>query len=132
MNTTTTNFFKRLVNECRNNNYNPMPSDTFRELVERDGKKFMEILLKYRRIEHRFNIKIDDASYKSMYAYIVKDIYRNDKLVLTETIDWSDIDTEWNEEDTAGNELKVAEMLEAILEGYSDDDFKCVAYEAAS
>mgnify|MGYP001771836113 CR=1 FL=1 len=127
MNTTTTNYFKRLVNECRNNNYNPMPSDTFRELVERDCKKFMEVLLKYRRIEHRFNVKIDDASYKSMYACIVKDIYRNDKLVATETIDWSDIDSEWNEEDTASNELKVADMLEAALEGYSDEDFKSVA-----
>lgn len=122
-----TNFFKRLVNECQNNNYNPMPSDTFRELVERDGKKFMEILLKYRRIEHRFNIKIDDASCKSMCACIVKDIYRNDKLVATKTIDWSDIDTEWNEEDAASNELKVADMLEAILEGYSAEDFNCVA-----
>ena len=127
MNTTTTNYFKRLVNECRNNNYNPMPSDTFRELVERDGKKFMEILLKYRRIEHRFNVKIDEASHKSMNACIVKDIYRNDKLVATETIDWSDIDSEWNEEDTASNELKVADMLEAALEGYSDEDFKSVA-----
>ena len=123
----TTNYFKRLVDECRNNNYNPMPSDTFRELVERDEKKFMEILLKYRRIESRFHIKIDDASYKSMYACIVKDIYRNDKLVATVTIDWSDIDSEWNEEDTASNELKVAEMLEAALEGYSDEDFKSVA-----
>ena len=122
-----TNFFKRLVDECRNNNYNPMPSDTFRELVERDDKKFMEVLLKYRRIEHRFNIKIDDASYKSMYACIVKEIYRNDKLVATETIDWSDIDSDWNAEDTASYELKVADMLESILEGYSDEDFKCVA-----
>ena len=127
MNTTTTTFFKRLVDECRNNNYNPMPSDTFRELVERDGKKFMEILLKYRRIEHSFNVKIDDASYKSMYACIVKDIYRNDKLVATVRIDWSDIDTEWNDEDAADNELKVAEMLEAALEGRSDEDFKSVA-----
>ena len=127
MNTTTTNYFKRLVDECRNNNYNPMPSDTFRELVKRDGKKFMEVCLKYRRIEHRFNVKIDDASYKSMDACIVKDIYQNDKLVLTVRIDWSDIDTEWNAEDTAINEIKVAEMLEAILEGYSDEDFKCVA-----
>ena len=125
MNTTTTTFFKRLVDECRNNNYTPMPSDTFRELVERDDKKkFMEVLLKYRSIEHRFHIKIDDASYKSMYACIVKDIYRNDKLVATETIDWSDIDSEWNAEDTASNEIKVADMLEAILEGYSDEDFK--------
>lgn len=127
-----TNFFKRIVDECRNNSYNPMPSDTFRELVNKDEKKFMEILLKYRRIEHRFNIKIDDASYKSMYACIVKDIYRNDKLVSTECIDWSDIDYEWNDEDIASNELKVADMLEAALEGYSDEDFKSVAQEATS
>ena len=128
MNTTATNFFKRLVSECLNNNYNPMPSDTFRELLERDDKKFMEVLLKYKRIEHRFNIKIDDASYKSMYACIVKDIYRNDKLVATVTIDWSDIDSEWtDDEDTASNELEVADMLEAALEGHSDEDFKCVA-----
>ena len=124
MNTTTTNYFKRLVDECRNNNYNPMPSDTFRELVERDAKKFMEVLLKYRRIEHWFNIKIDDASYKSMYACIVKDIYRNDKLVATVTIDWSDIDSELNDEDNAVNEMKVADMLEAFLEEHSDEDFK--------
>lgn len=122
-----TNFFKRLVDECRNNNYNPMPSDTFRELLKKDEKNFMEVLLKYKRIEHRFHIKIDDASYKSMYACIVKEIYRNDKLVATETIDWSDIDTEWNAEDTASNEMKVADMLEAALEGYSDEDFKSVA-----
>lgn len=123
-----TNFFKRLVDECRNNNYNPMPSDTFSELVKRDVKNFMKVLLKYKRIEHEFNIKIDDASYKSMYACIVKDIYRNDKLVATETIDWSDIDSEWNEEDTAASyELEVADMLEAALEGYSDEDFKSVA-----
>ena len=123
-----TNYFKRLVDECLNDNYNPMPSDTFRELLaKRDDKKFMEVLLKYRRIEHRFNIKIDDASYKSMYACIVKDIYRNDKLVSTVRIDWSDIDSDWNAEDTASYELKVADMLESILEGYSDEDFKCVA-----
>ena len=123
-----TNFFKRLVDECRNNNYNPMPSDTFRDLVDRDEKKkFMEVLLKYRRIEHRFHVKIDDASYKSMNACIVKDIYKDDKLVATETIDWSDIDSEWNAEDTASNEIKVAEMLEAALEGYLDEDFKRVA-----
>ena len=127
MNTTTTTFFKRLVNECRNNNYNPMPSDTFRDLVKRDDKKFMEVLLKYRRIEHRFNVKIDDASYKSMYACIVKDIYRDDKLVATVAIDWSDIDSDWNDEDTASNELKVAEMLEDLLEGHSDEDFKCAS-----
>lgn len=121
-----TNYFKRLVDECRNN-YNPMHHDTFRELVKRDDKKFMEVLLKYRRIEHRFNIKIDDASYKSMDACIVKDIYRDGKLVATETIDWSDVDTEWNEEDAADDEMKVADMLEAALEGYSDEDFKSVA-----
>ena len=127
MNNTTTNFFKRLVDECWNNNYNPIPSDTFRDLVKRDGKKFMEVLLKYRRIEHRFNVKIDDASYKSMCACIVKDIYRNDKLISTVTIDWSDIDSEWNDEDAASNEMEVADMLEAALEGYSDEDFKSVA-----
>ena len=128
MNTTATNFFKRLVDECRNNNYNPMPSDTFRELLKKDEKKFMEVLLKYKRIEHRFHIKIDDASYKSMYACIVKDIYRNDKLVSTVCIDWSDIDSEWtDDEDTASNELEVADMLEAALEGYSDEDFKCAS-----
>ena len=127
MNTTATNFFKRLVDEWRNNNYDPMPSDTFSELVKRDAKKFMEVLLKYKRIEHEFNIKIDDASFKSMYACIVKDIYRNDKLVATETIDWSDIDSEWNEENAASNELKVADMLEAALEGHSDEDFKCAS-----
>ena len=127
MNTSTTNFFKRLVSECRNNDYNPMPSDLFRELVERDGKKFMEVLLKYKRIEHEFHIRIDEASHKSMCACIVKDIYRNDKLVSTVRIDWSDIDTEWNAEDDASNELKVADMLEAALEGYSDEDFKSVA-----
>ena len=124
-------YFKRIVDECFYK-WNPMHHDTFRELVERDEKKkFMKVLLKYRSIEHRFHIKIDDASYKSMDACIVKDIYRNDKLVATETIDWSDIDTEWNDEDTASNELKVADMLEAALEaaleGYSDEDFKSVA-----
>ena len=123
-----TNFFKRLVDECWNNNYNPMPSDTFSELVKSDAKKFMKVLLKYKRIEHEFNIKIDDASYKSMYACIVKDIYRNDKLVSTVCIDWSDIDSEWtDDEDTASNELEVADMLEAALEGYSDEDFKCAS-----
>ena len=123
-----TNFFKRLVDECRNNNYNPMPSDTFRELLKKDEKKFMEVLVKYRRIEHKFHIKIDDASYKSMYACIVKDIYRDDKLVSTVCIDWSDIDSEWtDDEDTASNELEVADMLEAALEGYSDEDFKCAS-----
>ena len=128
MNTTTTNYFKRLVDECRNNNYNPMPSDTFRDLLKKDEKKFMEVLLKYKRIEHRYHIKIDDASYKSMDACIVKDIYRNDKLVATMTIDWSDIDSEWtDDEDTASNEMKVADMLEAALEGYSDEDFKCAS-----
>ena len=127
MNTTATNFFKRLVDECRNNSYNPMPSDTFSELLNKDEKNFIKVLLRYKRIEHEFNIKIDEASYKSMYACIVKDIYRNDKLVATVTIDWSDIDYEWNDEDTASNELKVADMLEAALEGYSDEDFKSVA-----
>ena len=128
MNTTATNFFNRLVDECRNNNYNPMPSDTFREILAKgDGKKFMEVLLKYRRIEHRFNIRIDEASHKSMYACIVKEIYRNGNLVSTVAIDWSDVDTEWNDEDAAGNELKVADMLEYLLEGYSDEDFKSVA-----
>ena len=127
MNTTTTNFFKRLVDECRNNNYNPMPSDTFRELLKKDEKNFMEVLLKYKRIEHRFHIKIDDASYKSMYACIVKDIYMDDKLVSTVHIDWSDIDPDWNEEDDAVNEMKVADMLEAFLEGCSDEDFRFVA-----
>ena len=128
MNTTTTNYFKRLVDECRNDNYNPIPSDTFRELLaKRDDKNFMKVLLKYRRIEHELHIKIDDASYKSMYACIVKDIYRNDKLISTVCIDWSDIDTDWDEENAADDELKVADMLEAILEGYSDEDFKSVA-----
>lgn len=111
-----TNYFKRLVDEYRNDNYTPMPSDLFRELVEKDDKKFMEVLLKYRRIEHKLNIRIDEASHKSMYACICKDIYRNDKLIATVTIDWSDIDTEWNDEDAASNELKVADMLEAALE----------------
>ena len=123
-----TAYFKRLVDECRNNNYNPMPSDTFRELLaKRDDKNFMKVLVKYRRIEHRFNVKIDDASYKSMYACIVKEIYKDDKLVATETIDWSDVDIEWNDEDTASNEIKVADMLEAFLEEHSDEDFKRVA-----
>ena len=122
-----TNYFKRIVDECRNS-YNPMHHDTFRELVNKDEKKkFMEVLLTYRRIEHRFHIKIEDASYKSMNACIVKDIYRNDKLVATECIDWSDVDSEWNDEDTALNEMKIADMLEGALEGYSDEDFKSVA-----
>ena len=122
MNNTT--FFKRLVDECRNNNYNPMPLDTFSELVKRDDKNFMKVLLKYRRIEHEFHIKIDDASFKSMYACIVKEIYRNDKLVSTVCINWDDIDYEWNAEDTASNEIKIADMLEAALGGYSDEDFR--------
>lgn len=122
-----TNYFKRIVDECRNN-YNPMHHDTFRKLVNKDEKKkFMEVLMKYRSIEDKFHIKIVDASFKSMDAYIVKDIYRNDKLVSTECIDWGDIDIEWNDEDTASNEIKVADMLEAALEGYSDEDFKSVA-----
>ena len=129
MNTTTTNYFKRLVDECFYK-WNPMHHDTFRELlVNKDDKKnFVKVLVKYRSIEHRFHIKIDDASYKSMDACIVKDIYRNDKLVATMTIDWSDIDSEWtDDEDTASNEMKVADMLEAALEGYSDEDFKCAS-----
>ena len=124
-----TNYFKRIVDECLHV-WNPMHPNTFKELlVRRDEKKkkFMEVLMKYRSIEHKFHIKIDDASFKSMDACIVKDIYRNDKLVSTVRIDWSDIDTEWNDEDAANDELKVADMLEAILEGYSDEDFKSVA-----
>ena len=106
-----------------------MHHETFRELLFKrdDKKKFMEVLVKYRRIEHKFHIKIDDASFKSMDACIVKDIYKNDKLVSTVCINWDDIDSDWNAEDTASNEIKVADMLEAILEGYSDKDFKCVA-----
>ena len=118
-----TNYFKRIVDECFYK-WNPMHHDTFNELVKRDDKNFMKVLLKYRRIEHRFNIKIHDASCKSMDACIVKDIYRNDKLVSTVCINWDDIDNEWNAEDTASNELEVADMLEAFLEGYSDEDFK--------
>lgn len=121
-----TNYFKRIVDECFYG-WNPMHHETFKELVKRDEKKFMEVLLKYRRIEHRFHIKIHDASFKSMDACIVKDIYRNDKLVLSECINWSDIDSEWNVEDTASNELKVADMLADMLEGYSAEDFNCVA-----
>ena len=122
-----TNYFKRLVDECFYGGI-PMHHDTFRELVDRDEKKkFMEVLMKYRSIEDKFHIKVIDASYKSMNACIVKDIYRNDKLVSTVRIDWSDIDSEWNDEDAANDELKVADMLEAILEGYSDEDFKSVA-----
>ena len=100
----TTNFFKRIVDECQNK-WNPIYSETFHELVNKDEKKkkFMEILLKYRRIEHRFNVKIDDASYKSMYACVVKDLYRNDKLLSSVHIDWSDVDSEWNDEDLALN-----------------------------
>ena len=52
----------------------------------------------------------------------------DDKLVSTVCIDWSDIDSEWtDDEDTASNELEVADMLEAALEGYSDEDFKCAS-----
>ena len=104
-----------------------MHHETLRELlVKRDEKKkFMEVLVKYRRIEHRFNIKIDDASFKSMEACIVKDIYKNDKLVSTVCINWDDIDSDWNVEDTASNEIKVADMLEAFLDEYFDEDFKC-------
>lgn len=122
-----TNYFKRLVDECRNT-YNPMHYDTFHELVKRDEKKkFMKVLLKYKRIEHNFHVKIDDDSAKSMNACIVKDIYRNDKLVSTVYINWSDIDVEWNEEDASSYEMEVADMLEAALEGYSAEDFKSVA-----
>ena len=123
-----TNYFKRIVDECFYA-WNPMHHETFRELLFKrdDKKKFMEVLVKYRRIEHKFHIKIDDASFKSMDACIVKDIYKNDKLVSTVCINWDDIDSDWNAEDTASNEIKVADMLEAILEGYSDKDFKCVA-----
>lgn len=121
-----TNYFKRIVDECFYG-WNPMHHETLRELlVKRDEKKkFMEVLVKYRRIEHRFNIKIDDASFKSMEACIVKDIYKNDKLVSTVCINWDDIDSDWNVEDTASNEIKVADMLEAFLDEYFDEDFKC-------
>ena len=122
-----TNYFKRIVDECFYEG-NPMHHDTFNELVKRDDKNkknFMKVLVKYKRIEHKFHIKVVDASFKSMDACIVKDIYRNDKLVATVTIDWSDIDSEWtDEEDTAANEIKVADMLEAALEGHLDEDFK--------
>ena len=122
-----TNYFKRIVDECFY--LNPMHPDTFTELLDKrdDKKKFMEVLVKYRRIEHRFHIKIHDASFKSMDACIVKDIYKNDKLVSTVYINWDDIDSDWNAEDTASNEIKVADMLEAFLDEYSDEDFKCVA-----
>ena len=104
-----------------------MHHETFRELlVKRDEKKkFMEVLVKYRRIEHKFHIKIHDASFKSMDACIVKDIYKNDKLVSTVCINWDEIDSDWNAEDTASNEIKVADMLEAFLDEHSDEDFKC-------
>ena len=123
-----TNYFKRIVDECLHV-WNPMYPNTFKQLlVKRDEKKkFMEVLLKYRRIEHKFHIKIVDASFKSMDACIVKDIYRNDKLVSTVYINWDEIDSDWNDEDTASNEIKVADMLEAILDEYSNEDFKCVA-----
>ena len=42
-------------------------------------------------------------------------------------INWDDIDSEWDEENAADDEMEVADMLEAALEGYSDEDFKCVA-----
>ena len=114
-----TNFFKRIVDECLHV-WNPMHPYTFKELLVKrdDKKKFMEVLVKYRSIEHKFHIKIVDASFKSMDACIVKDIYRNDKLVSTVYINWDEIDSDWNDEDTASNEIKVADMLEAILEGY--------------
>ena len=121
-----TNYFKRIVDECFYV-WNPMHHETFTELLDKrdDKKKFMEVLVKYRRIEHKFHIKIDDASFKSMDACIVKDIYKNDKLVSTVYINWDDIDSDWNVEDTAINEIKVADMLEAFLDEYSDEDFKC-------
>ena len=122
-----TNYFKRIVDECFYGGI-PMHHDTFNELVKRDDKKnFMKVLVKYRRIEHKFHIKVVDASFKSMDACIVKDIYKDDKLVSTVCINWDDIDSEWNAEDTASNELKVADMLEAFLEEHQDEDFKCVA-----
>lgn len=123
------NYFERIVSECCWNRL-PMHSGTYNELLVKkdEKKKFMEVLMKYRRIEDMFHIKVVDSSEeKSMDACIVKDIYRNDKLIATETIDWSIIDEEWNDEDTFKNELKVIDMLEAILSGYSDEDFKCVA-----
>lgn len=123
------NYFKRIVTECCWNGI-PMHPNTYRELLVKkdEKKKFMEVLMKYRSIEDAFHIKIVDSSEeKSMNACIVKDIYRNDKLVATETIDWEVIDEDWNKEDTASNELKVADMLEEILYQYSDEDFRCVA-----
>lgn len=122
-----TNYFNRIVDECFYGG-NPMHHDTFNELVNKDEKKkFMEVLMKYRSIEDKFHIKVVDASFKSMDSCIVKDIYRNDKLVSTEFIEWDAIDSEWNEEDAASYEMEVADMLEAVLDGYSDEDFKCVA-----
>lgn len=123
------NYFERIVSECFWNGL-PMHSGTYNELLVKkdEKKKFMEVLMKYRRIEDMFHIKVVDSSEeKSMDACIVKDIYRNDKLIATETIDWNIIDEEWNDEDTFKNELKVIDMLEAILSGYSDEDFRCVA-----
>ena len=126
---TANNYFKRIVNECFYDGL-PMHPDTYKELLVKHDykKKFMEVLLKYRHIEGKFHIKVVDASdEKAMNAVIVKDIYRNDKLIATETIDWDVIDDDWNDEDTASNEIKVAEMLEAILDQYFDENFKYVA-----
>lgn len=123
------NYFKRIVNECCYDGI-PMLKDTFDKLLKKDEKKkFMEVLLKYRKLESKFHVKIVDSSEsKAMNACIVKDIYRNDKLVATETIDWDVIDEDWkNDEDTFKNEMKVIDMLEGILDNYSEDDFKNVA-----
>ena len=38
MNNTTTTFFKRLVNEYRNDTYTPIPSDIFRDLINEEKK----------------------------------------------------------------------------------------------
>ena len=120
------NYFKRIVDECFYDGL-PMHPETYKDLLERDEKKkFMEVLLKYRRIEGKFHIKVVDASaYKAMNACIVKDIYRNDKLIATKTIDWEAID--WTEEDTASYEIKVAEILEAILDECFDEYFRYVS-----
>ena len=121
-----TNFFKRIVDECFYK-WNPMHHDTFHELVKREDKKnFLKVLLRYRRIEHNFHIKIEDNSVKSMNACIVKDIYRNDKLISTVYINWDDIDIDFDE-DAASYEMEVADILESYLEEHSDEDFKCVA-----
>ena len=126
MNNNTT-FFKRIVDECFYK-LNPMHHDTFHELVKRDEnkKKFMQVLLKYRRIEVKFHIKIEDNSVKSMNACIVKEIYRNDKLISTVYINWDDIDIDFDE-DAASYEMEVADILESYLEEHSDEDCKLVA-----